>query len=70
MKIDAKKELAKVGMVTSMAVVVGSAFFLKRKMGKEAHVISGALLVGFSIWHHLLYQPSRASKKEVTDVMS
>ena len=70
MKVEAKKEIAKVGMVTSMAVVVGSAFFLKRTMGKEIHVISGALLVGFSIWHHLLYQPSKLSKKEVADVVS
>jgi len=50
-----RRELAKAGMVASLATLVITAFFMRSKVGKTAHIISGALLVGFSYYHHTLY---------------
>lgn len=54
-KLESKRELAKVGMTASMALCVGSAFFMNNKGAKNLHILSGVALVGFSIWHHSLY---------------
>lgn len=61
--IDTKKEIAKIGMTASLAVVVGTSFYLKNKLSKRLHVGAGAALVGFSFWHHLLYQPDKKRTK-------
>ncbi|NLK67456.1 MAG: hypothetical protein GX282_08290 [Campylobacteraceae bacterium] len=50
-----KKELAKIGMTLSMGTLVLTSFSLKSKLSKNAHIISGAALVGFSFWHNSLY---------------
>lgn len=55
--LDTKKELAKVGMSTSLALTVATAFFMKNRSAKRLHVVAGTALVGFSFWHHMLYQP-------------
>lgn len=55
--LETKKEVAKIGMVASMAVVVGTSFAMKSKAMKNLHIGAGATLVGFSLWHHFLYQP-------------
>lgn len=62
--IETKKEIAKIGMTASLGVVVGTSFFMKNKLAKKVHIGAGAALVGFSLWHHLLYQPEQKSKKE------
>lgn len=62
--LETKKEIAKIGMTASMGIVVGTSFFMKNKLAKRAHIVAGGALVGFSLWHHLLYQPEQKSKKE------
>lgn len=63
--LDTKKEVAKIGMTASMAIVVGTSFGMKSKIMKNLHVGAGVALVGFSLWHHLLYQPAKKSSSKV-----
>ena len=53
--VESKKEFAKLGMSASLLVCVGSAFF-KGNVARNLHIASGVALVGFSIWHHSLYE--------------
>ena len=59
--LDTKKEVAKIGMTASMAIVIGTSFGMKSKVMKNLHIGAGVALVGFSLWHHMLYQPSKKS---------
>jgi len=59
--LETKKEVAKIGMTASMAIVIGTSFGMKSKIMKNLHVGAGVALVGFSLWHHMLYQPSKKS---------
>ena len=59
--LETKKEAAKIGMTASMAIVIGTSFGMKSKIMKNLHVGAGVALVGFSLWHHMLYQPSKKS---------
>lgn len=59
--LDTKKEVAKIGMTASMAIVVGTSFGMKSKVMKNLHIGAGVALVGFSLWHHMLYQPAKKS---------
>jgi hypothetical protein len=59
--LETKKEVAKIGMAASMVVVVGTSFAMNSKTMKTLHIGAGATLVGFSLWHHFLYQPSKIS---------
>ena len=63
--LETKKEVAKIGMTASLGVVVGTSFAMDSKIMKNLHIGAGVALVGFSLWHHFLYQPSKrdASKK-------
>ncbi len=63
--LDTKKEIAKIGMTASLGTLVVTSFNLKSKTSKTLHVVSGATLVGFSLWHHFLYQPSKEGSKKV-----
>jgi predicted acyltransferase len=61
-KTDSKteKELAKTAMTAAIAIAVLTAPFLKRNRAmKNIHVSAGVLLAGFSLWHHMLYQPKK-----------
>ncbi|XOB63020.1 hypothetical protein ACMC56_04245 [Campylobacterota bacterium DY0563] len=60
--LDTKKEIAKIGMTASMGITVATSMYMKNKFMKRLHVVAGVALVGFSYWHHTLYQP--AKKKE------
>ena len=54
------KELAKLGMAASLGVAVFTTPFLKRnRLMRKVHTGAGVLLVGFSLWHHRLYQPAQ-----------
>ena len=53
--VESKREFAKLGMSASLLICVGSAFF-KSDFAKNLHIASGVALVGFSIWHHSLYE--------------
>eukprot|EP01155_Anaeramoeba_flamelloides_P010535 Anaeramoba_flamelloidesa325723_423.p4 GENE.a325723_423~~a325723_423.p4 ORF type:complete len:223 (-),score=19.37 a325723_423:90-758(-) len=60
--LDTKKELAKIGMTATMGITVVTAFYMKNKTMKYLHIGAGAALVGFSYWHHMLYQPDKKKK--------
>ncbi len=74
--LDTKKEIAKIGMTASLGVVLGTSFYMKNNFIKNLHIGSGVALIGFSFWHHMLYQPDKKetqtkqikneSKKETT----
>lgn len=57
-----KRETAKIGMSVSLALTVGSAFFLRTQTGKQIHVGAGLALAGFSLWHHMLYDKNDSKK--------
>lgn len=61
--LETKKEVAKIGMTASMVAVVATSFAMNSKTMKNLHVGAGAALVGFSLWHHFLYQPSKTKKE-------
>ena len=55
--VETKKEIAKIGMTATLGITVITAPFLKgNKTMKNLHTGAGALLVGFSLWHHFLYK--------------
>lgn len=62
--LDTKKEIAKIGMTATMGITVATSFYMKNKLMKRLHVVSGAALVGFSYWHHTLYQPAKKKALE------
>jgi hypothetical protein len=67
--LDTKKELAKIGMTASMGITVATSMYMKTKFMKRLHVVAGVALVGFSYWHHTLYQPSKKkTKKELSKI--
>lgn len=53
--IEAKRELVKIGMATSLFLTSGSALFMKNKTAKAVHIGAGIALIGFCIWHASLY---------------
>ncbi len=61
MSIEDKKKYAKVGMTVSMGVLAATGF-VQGKGAKTLHIWSGAALIGFSLWHHMLYQPKAKAK--------
>ena len=50
-----KKKYAKVGMTVSLGVLTATGF-MRVKGTRGLHIWSGAALIGFSLWHHMLYQ--------------
>lgn len=74
--LEVQKEIAKVGMTVSMGITVATAFKMKNKTMKRLHVGAGFAMVGFSLWHHMLYQPGKKkaaealiSTEEVSEVL-
>ena len=61
--LDTKKEIAKIGMTASLGTVLLTSFYMKNDFIKNLHIGSGVALIGFSFWHHMLYQ---SDKKEAT----
>lgn len=61
-----QRELAKVGMTLSLAVLVVTGFTGARKRGpsRTLHLAGGAALIGFSLWHHCLYGKPAAKPQE------
>ncbi len=55
--LDTKREIAKIGMTASMGLTVATSFYMKNRLMKNLHIGAGVALVGFSFWHHMLYQP-------------
>lgn len=63
--LDTQKEIAKIGMTASMGITVATSFNMKGKVMKNLHIGAGVALVGFSLWHHLLYQPDKKEQKVI-----
>jgi hypothetical protein len=63
--LKTKREMAKAGMTASLGILTLSAFMLKNKTAKKLHVAAGVALIGFSYWHHTLYQPTEKQKMEL-----
>jgi hypothetical protein len=53
---------AKIGMSLAMGALVVTGMMPGRGSGK-LHIISGIALVGFSFWHHHLYQDSPRGRR-------
>ena len=49
-----KRDWAKTGMALAMGALVATAF-MNTPRSRGWHLLSGGALVGFSIWHHTLY---------------
>ena len=62
--LDTKKEIAKIGMTASLGIVTATSFYMKNDFMKNLHIGSGVALIGFSFWHHMLYQPDKREKSE------
>ncbi len=66
--LETQRELAKLGMAASLGTAVLTTPFLKRNKGlRKVHTGAGMLLVGFSLWHHWLYQPQQRQAKPLAD---
>jgi len=66
--LDTKKEIAKIGMTASMGITVATSFYMKNKFMKNLHIGAGVALVGFSFWHHILYQPDKKIKPQTKEL--
>ncbi len=71
MDLEAKKEIAKIAMTASLGATVVTAPFLKgSKLMKNIHTGAGVLFVGFSLWHHFLYQTDKKRPRTVPQLPS
>ncbi len=61
--LEVKKEIAKIGMTTTLGATVVTSMFMKNKKMKKIHVGAGVAFVGFALWHHLLYKSEKSKKK-------
>ena len=48
-KLETKREIAKIGMATSLFLTAGSTMFLKNKAARRLHIGAGIALIGFSL---------------------
>ncbi|TVM16934.1 hypothetical protein DPQ33_11060 [Oceanidesulfovibrio indonesiensis] len=55
-----QREWAKAGMAASMGMLVFTGF-LEGDAARKWHIASGVALIGFSWWHHSLYQRRESS---------
>lgn len=61
--LEMQKEVAKIGMTTTLGITVATSMFMKNSIAKKTHVVAGVALCGFALWHHMLYQPKMQNKK-------
>ncbi len=57
-----KKKYAKAGMSVSLGALVVTGF-MQGKGASTLHICSGTALIGFSLWHYMLYQPKSKTSK-------
>ncbi|WP_169754591.1 helicase [Campylobacter curvus] len=55
LNLQTQRNIAKIGMGVSLGVVTLTAFSMKNRFGKGLHIVAGAALVGFSLYHYGLY---------------
>lgn len=58
--LETQRKGAKIGMGVSLALLTITAFDMKNGLSKKIHTISGAALLGFSLWHISLYDTKYA----------
>ncbi|MDR3347716.1 MAG: hypothetical protein LBN32_03785 [Helicobacteraceae bacterium] len=61
--LQKKREVAKTAASLSLGAVTLTGFMIKNSVARKAHVILGAALIGFVVWHHLLYPQSTDTAK-------
>ncbi len=61
--LEQKREIAKIGMSTSLLLTAGSALFLRHTLAKRIHIGAGIALIGFSLWHSSLYPKTKLKDK-------
>jgi hypothetical protein len=54
--MESKRNMAKLGMSVSLGSLVVTGL-MRGRGARTIHIWSGLALVGFSVWHHTLYQP-------------
>jgi hypothetical protein len=60
--LERKKSAAKTGMTLSLGALVVTGL-MQGRGARTLHIWSGMALVGFSVWHHRLYQPAPRGNK-------
>ncbi len=53
-----QREMAKIGLIASIGVLVLTGFS-KTRSSRKVHLLAGGAMVGLSVWHHMLYAPAR-----------
>ncbi|MDL0088191.1 helicase [Campylobacter gastrosuis] len=53
--IPTHRQVAKAGMTASLAVLTITAFNMKNRAFKRAHIVAGVAMVAFSVYHAGLY---------------
>ncbi|PID73999.1 MAG: hypothetical protein CSB33_00865 [Desulfobacterales bacterium] len=64
MKKTNARELAKLGLTTTLGVLVVTGFSSRSATARKLHVLAGGALLGLSLWHSMLYQPKKRSPKK------
>ncbi|HKM19542.1 MAG TPA: hypothetical protein VJY14_05710 [Aliarcobacter sp.] len=62
--LEVQKEVAKVGMSLTLGATVVTSMFMKNKIAKNTHIVSGVAFCGFALWHHMLYQAKKSKKED------
>ncbi|MGD8387084.1 MAG: hypothetical protein PVG49_08075 [Desulfobacteraceae bacterium] len=60
--MERKRSVAKAGMTLSLGALIVTGL-MQGRGARTLHIWSGVSLVGFSIWHHRLYQPAPRGNK-------
>lgn len=53
--LQTHRQIAKVGMTASLGILTLTAFNMKNKAFKKAHIAAGVAMVAFSVYHAGLY---------------
>lgn len=62
LNVETQRKVAKIGLGMSLGIVTLTAFGMKNKGIKALHIASGIALIGFSIYHHGLYNNGFAQR--------
>jgi hypothetical protein len=68
--LELQKEVAKIGMSATLGATVVTSMFMKNKIAKNTHIITGVAFCGFALWHHMLYQPKKSKKENEKNIIN
>lgn len=63
--ISSQRRLAKNGLIISLGITTLSGLMMKGKPSRYLHYTAGAALIGFAVWHHQLYPPTRPASEQL-----